>query len=619
MAQDSSGSTRSTTGLADPVENEQGEASRRPADPGKNPEDLVKLAAAAAEEAAAKRAAARAAHSRALRSSQEAERERKRAGDAAARVLVLSDRVAGAEVAAEEARAAAESAREEALRLADIAEDAEEEADRVREEAETARDTAEESAARADELLEDAQTAICAARDEEARVETARREADEAAGRASDAGSASEEAEARAEVLEFEAAEAEEGARKLAAEAAELRRAAELAAEEQKKREEEEKKRRQKQKQKQEQERVHDSTVELSAEEAGKLLAERKKTAGKKAPSGGRKRRSTAKRKRVSAKKKRVSAKKKAQARANNRTTQTARPAAVEMKVPGYELLGQMGGDDLGVLYRARQSNMNRLVILRVLRSDRAYDQPSVKEFLRQSRLAGQFCHANVVRVHELGRSGVLHFCSMEYVEGNTLEKMVAGAGAFDLRRACHMIRDLATALTHWERRKLAYGDLVPARVLLDSGRVPKIAWLGLAAGAGLGDAGSPGRVNFLAPEVVDEEAVDSRADVYTLGALLFFAATGTLPHDEDSVEKVVGSAKKGPLFLRSAGERLPRPVSDVIRKAMQPKPKLRYPKLAPLIGALDGVLASKVFKRPAPKRPTSATVRPARRRRRRR
>jgi serine/threonine protein kinase len=287
-------------------------------------------------------------------------------------------------------------------------------------------------------------------------------------------------------------------------------------------------------------------------------------------------------------------------------------------RIEGYEIFERLGADAISLLHRARQAKMNRTVALRLLRPELAADRGVTEQFLSEARLAGKFNHPNIVRVHEMDSSGELHYYSMEFVQGITMDSAVRGAGGLEFKKACHLVRDVTAAVLEWEKYGLVYGELHPARVLLDGSGTPKLRGLGLAARGKLSVRPRAGVANFLAPEVLVDGKVDSRADVYSLGALLFFLASGETPHDEAGAEKILKSARRGPSFLYRFRGKFSRPALDLLGRALQGRPERRHRGVSAFAGALEVVIAGSTLRQQAPDR-ARPTLRRAHRSRRRR
>jgi len=264
---------------------------------------------------------------------------------------------------------------------------------------------------------------------------------------------------------------------------------------------------------------------------------------------------------------------------------------AEAIPIKGYELLEEISQDETGMLYRASQIAMDRLVLIKILRPDHTGSKAFVERFLREARMAGQFNHPNLVRVHEVGRAGKHYFYSMEHVEGRTLDAAVRQAGALQPRRACEIVRDLASALEQWEKRKLVHGEVRPGTIILTEDGVPKLSGLGLAARNEKASVLAGGGVHFVAPELALTDAFDSRADIYALGGVIFFILTGKAPHPGSSAKQVLAASRRGAPDLKPYFAQIPQAIGAIVTRAMQPNPERRYPGFESFLSALDEIL----------------------------
>ncbi|MCU0723599.1 MAG: serine/threonine protein kinase, partial [Planctomycetes bacterium] len=216
------------------------------------------------------------------------------------------------------------------------------------------------------------------------------------------------------------------------------------------------------------------------------------------------------------------------------------RPSRGRPAVPGHRLLEEIGRGAVGTVYRAKQTALDRVVALKVLPKVLVESRREVDRFLREARLAATLAHPGVVKVYEVGETEDRYFISMEFVPGESLAARVARQGVLPPGRALAMARDAAAALAHAHARGVIHRDLKPANVMLAADGAVKIVDLGLARGT----AAVPsdriteigvlvGTPEFMAPEQArDPGAVDGRADVWALGATLYFALAGRPPFE---------------------------------------------------------------------------------------
>jgi hypothetical protein len=269
-------------------------------------------------------------------------------------------------------------------------------------------------------------------------------------------------------------------------------------------------------------------------------------------------------------------------------------PAAVrkrKVQVPkGYRILKRLSEDETGVLCLAHQVAMDRPVQLRILHEDRCTDMSLVRAFLEEARTAGKFNHPNLIRVHAAGKAGRQYFYATEHFDGQNLQQAIASAGRLDPRAACEVVRGLASGLEQWERHGMVHGGLNPERAVRTTSGDYKLMGLGLVSrGIDLMAELTPLELCYVAPELVLGDSTDSRADIYSLGALLYFALTGSAPHLADNRGDVIRASREDSTALLRSLRGAPKSVASVVVRAMQPEPARRYELIPELISALEG------------------------------
>ncbi len=264
----------------------------------------------------------------------------------------------------------------------------------------------------------------------------------------------------------------------------------------------------------------------------------------------------------------------------------------------GYEIVREIEDDEVGVLCLAKQVSMDRVVQLKLLHGEKAGDKELVERFLREARTAGKFNHANLMRVHSAGRAGRQYYYCTEHIEGPSLADAVKESGKFDAKRDCQVIRSLASGLEQWERHGLVHGGLNPSRTIEATSGEFKLMGLGLTTrGMDLMAELAPSELCYVAPELILGDSADSRADIYSIGAVLYFALTGKVPHEADNRGDVIRAAREEPTLLVNSMRGIPRALAAVVKKALQPDPAKRYELIPEMITALDtGISGSKII-----------------------
>ena len=216
-------------------------------------------------------------------------------------------------------------------------------------------------------------------------------------------------------------------------------------------------------------------------------------------------------------------------------------PTVAELAVhfPDLEVLELIGAGGMGAVYKARQPKLDRLVALKVLSSDLAGDPAFAERFDREARLLARLHHANIVTVFDSGLAGPFAYLMMEFVDGVNLRQAMK-AGRFTPQEALTLVQDVCAALKFAHEQGILHRDIKPENILIDSRGQVKIADFGIAKLTGEDGKdqltltqrgfvlGSP---HYMAPEQLESPGdVDQRADIYSLGVVLYELLTGELP-----------------------------------------------------------------------------------------
>jgi serine/threonine-protein kinase len=256
--------------------------------------------------------------------------------------------------------------------------------------------------------------------------------------------------------------------------------------------------------------------------------------------------------------------------------------------VAGYRVEAVAGRGGMGVVYLARQVALDRPVALKLIAPDLARDEAFRARFARESRIAASLDHPNVIPVYEAGEDGDRLFIAMRFVDGTDLAKMLAAEGALDPALAAELVAQAALALDAAHARGLVHRDVKPANLLVagDPALRPHVYLtdFGLARRDGSSTALTTtgqwmGTPDYAAPEQIDGDELDGRADVYALGCVLFEALTGVPPFgDRPRMAKAAAHLHEPPPTLRSRRASVPLAFEPVVARALAKRPQDRYP-----------------------------------------
>jgi serine/threonine protein kinase len=250
----------------------------------------------------------------------------------------------------------------------------------------------------------------------------------------------------------------------------------------------------------------------------------------------------------------------------------------------GYRIEQLIGRGGMGVVYRAYDLRLKRVVALKLVAPELALDERFRARFARESELAMSLEHPNVVPIYDAGDVDGRLYLAMRYVEGWDLGALLRAEGPLDTARALAIVRQLGNALDAAHASGLVHRDVKPSNVLLDRSDHVYLADLGLTRrlaenGSSVGEDRSLGTPMYLAPEQIESGSVDGRADIYSLGCLLYECLTGKPPFAGDSRLAVAWAhLEEDPPSAHENNPRLPQAIDAVIAKAMAKAPEHRYP-----------------------------------------
>lgn len=250
-----------------------------------------------------------------------------------------------------------------------------------------------------------------------------------------------------------------------------------------------------------------------------------------------------------------------------------------------YELLEEIARGGMGVVYKARQNTLNRIVAVKVILSGKLASESEVKRFLVEAEAAANLNHPGIVPVYEFGAFEGTHYFSMALVDGPSLEQELA-RGPLETDQAAAIMVQLAEAMAYAHGEGLIHRDLKPSNILLEGGETPRIADFGLAKrieeDTGLTHSGTIlGSVHYMAPEQAagHTEKVGPASDVYALGAILYKILTGRPPFQAatgfETMQQVISDEPVPPRQLNST---IPRDLETICLKCLEKDTGRRYP-----------------------------------------
>jgi serine/threonine protein kinase len=263
-----------------------------------------------------------------------------------------------------------------------------------------------------------------------------------------------------------------------------------------------------------------------------------------------------------------------------------------------YKVLERLGSGRNSNVFLCEQLSMRRKVALKILPLAKAENPVALARFDREARAAGALHHPNIVYTYDNGQEKDLHFLVMEYVDGSSLEEIVQKHGPMAIDRASAYIRQAAVGLQHLHQTGLIHRDIKPANLLLERQGIIKILDLGLARFFHdhkdvLTQQYDPrailGTADYVSPEqAFHGQAVDTRTDLYSLGATFYFLLAGRAPFAGKAVaQKLLYHLTKEPAPLRTLRPEIPKRLAAVVEKLMAKDREQRYQDAAAVVAAL--------------------------------
>jgi tRNA A-37 threonylcarbamoyl transferase component Bud32 len=273
--------------------------------------------------------------------------------------------------------------------------------------------------------------------------------------------------------------------------------------------------------------------------------------------------------------------------------------SGVPAQIGRYEVVQKLGQGAMGIVYKARDTQIGRTVAIKsILASDTS--DPAITEykqrFLQEAQSAGQLNHPGIVTVHDLIEDAHGQPCLvMEFIEGNTLDRLGAGA-QLPVDRILELMIQVATALAHAHAHGIVHRDVKPANIMVTQNGHAKVSDFGIAkmSGSNLTMTGQLiGTPGFMSPEGFTGGAVDARSDIFSLGGVLYWLCTGERPFSGDTVPalaySVVNTAPKSP---RETNPAIPEALERIVLRCLAKDPNSRYPDAQMLAADLTAVRA---------------------------
>ena len=246
-----------------------------------------------------------------------------------------------------------------------------------------------------------------------------------------------------------------------------------------------------------------------------------------------------------------------------------------------YEIIELIGSGGMANVYKAKCHRLNRMVAVKILKSDMAENEEIRRRFRDESRAVAQLSHANIVSVYDVPSSGDTEYIVMELIDGITLKQYMERRGQMDWRESLHFIIQIMRALEHAHSRGIIHRDIKPQNIMVLRDGSVKVADFGIAClqnNAQTLTQDALGSVHYISPEQARGEHIDARSDIYSAGVVLYEMLTGRLPFEGDTAVSVaIQHLSSVPLAPSEIREDVPKGLELICMKAMCADINKRY------------------------------------------
>lgn len=269
---------------------------------------------------------------------------------------------------------------------------------------------------------------------------------------------------------------------------------------------------------------------------------------------------------------------------------------AGEMFAHRYRIEKEIGRGGMGKIYKATDKILEVPVALKIMELIH-HDERAIERFKREVVIARKVAHPNVCRIYDMGESGGLHYVSMEFLEGKTLAEMLRKEGRFTPEVGIPLLKQVLQALQEAHRVGVVHRDLKPENIMVDLSHRAHIMDFGISISFDVGRLTQTGALigtpYYMAPEQFEGKNTDHRADIYSLGVIMFQMFTGKLPFESDTPMGIIfAHLKSEPPKPTSIAKDIPPELEAIILKALQKDAEQRYQTVRDLLAEIEPLLA---------------------------
>ncbi|MCX6556178.1 MAG: protein kinase, partial [Candidatus Aminicenantes bacterium] len=264
-----------------------------------------------------------------------------------------------------------------------------------------------------------------------------------------------------------------------------------------------------------------------------------------------------------------------------------------------YQIIEEIGVGGMGRVFKALDKELQIVVVLKIIKPEMNDSAEAVERFKRELLLAREIIHENVIRIYDLGEMNGTRYISMNYVEGQNLQDLIAMAGPLEKGKVLDVIGKICRALIAAHGKGIIHRDLKPQNVMIGKNGMVTVLDFGIARS--MSQVGTTrtgiviGTPECMAPEQIQGEKIDASTDIYSLGVMMFQMLTGRMPFVADSMQSLLlKHLHETPIPPSSINPAIPRALERIILKCLKKRPDKRYASAEKLLAKIEGLLEKK-------------------------